>query len=79
MILKHILGLEERDDIQYDKPMEKGLSMGRIVKTVLTFGLSNVHDPNKFADKPIFTKYEQTCEQIMITLPDILELYINCW
>jgi hypothetical protein len=58
MILKHILGLEERDDIQYDKPVDKGITVGRIVKTVLTFGLSNVTDPNKFADKPIFLKYE---------------------
>ena len=54
MILKHILGLEERDDIKYDKPVEKGLSVGRIVKTVLTFGLSNVTDPNRFSDKPVF-------------------------
>jgi hypothetical protein len=58
MILKHILGLEERDDIQYDKPIEKGYTVTKIVKTVLTFGLSNVHDPNKFQDKPIFAKYE---------------------
>ena len=38
-ILKHIMGLEERDDILYDRQQPQGYSVGGLMFTVFTLGL----------------------------------------
>ncbi|CAK55597.1 unnamed protein product (macronuclear) [Paramecium tetraurelia] len=76
-ILKHILGLQERDDMFYEK-MKGDNTVFNTVKSMITFGLLNVQDQSK-TTKLIFQKFQNTCEVIISTLPSILELYINCW